>query len=109
MALLGRWLKPRNATDDGAPDPSEGCDRIAACAPRNRATIHGRVTNVREDGTAFTATLVDGSGQVELVWPGRQSVAGLEEGVFVTAEGTIRIGKNGQMQILDPKFTALAK
>ena len=108
MGFLDRWRKGRGASGEGMPAPGVGCLQIAECAPRRHARIHGKVTAVADSSSSFAATLVDETGQIELVWSGRGPVGCIEIGSAVTAEGTVGTGRDGRARILDPKFTVMA-
>jgi amino acid transporter len=89
----------------------EGTEPIAALRWRSRAKIVGRVKSVRVQSLAEVPTLecvvVDGSGEaITLVFFGRRSIAGLQSGVELVAEGTV--GKHkGKLAVMNPLYELL--
>ena len=72
--------------------------------------VVGRVRSMRVQPwsgvQALECTLVDGSGAINIVFLGRRTVAGLEVGAKLTAEGMV--GKHdGRLAIINPSYELL--
>lgn len=101
-------IRRRTISDPGA---------AVACAgqlvDRQPATVAGCVRCItlppRQGMPVLVAELFDGDRSVNLVWIGRRRIAGIEPGVFLTAEGRIAKVKglptifNPTYQIVPPK------
>lgn len=85
-----------------------GLTTIAESAPRQPVTIGGIVTETTTKSGAnpqFRVRLTDGTGDATLLWNGRESIPGLEPGVFLEARGTLGAAPGGEAQIIDPKYS----
>jgi RecG-like helicase len=78
---------------------------------RSRARIRGRIRSLRVQPWADVATLecvvVDDTGGLTLVFLGRRSVAGIELGRTLVAEGMVGEAR-GYLSILNPEIELLA-
>jgi amino acid transporter len=89
-----------------------GTQPIAALRWRTRATVAGKVKSIRVrplgDGPTVECVLVDGSGEgITLVFLGRQSIAGVQNGTLLKAEGMV--GKHrGKLAIINPVYELLS-
>lgn len=54
-------------------------------------------------GTSFSCVLFDGTGEIGLLFLGRQSVPGFEVGTRCTVEGTARMG-SGRLVLWNPFY-----
>ena len=93
----------------GAPTPT-GVVPINQVAYRNRAVVQGRVRSVRmspiSGSPALMAELCDATGGVTLVFYGRRSIAGLEPGAPMRAEGMLG-EHNGHLAMANPIYELL--
>jgi hypothetical protein len=93
----------------GAPTPG-GVVPIAQVSYRNRAVVQGRVRSVRMSpiagSPALMAELCDSTGGVTLVFYGRRSIAGLEPGTPMRAEGMLG-EHNGHLAMANPLYQLL--
>jgi len=95
-------IRERTLSDPGA---------AVACAgelvERRPATVAGciRCTTIppRQSVPVLVAELFDGERSVNLVWVGRRHIAGIDPGVFLTAQGRIAKVK-GQPTIFNPTY-----
>ncbi len=74
---------------------------------RQRVVVGGRVRTVRVQPWAgvptFECTLIDATGALTVVFLGRRSVAGIEPGTYLKAEGTVG-SHGGRLAILNPAY-----
>jgi len=94
-------------------DPSvPGTAPISEIQWRSRVRVAGRVKTLRvqpwAQAQSLECTLVDGSGHaVTLVFMGRRSIAGIRNGTFLVAEGTV--GKHrDRLAIINPFYEILS-
>jgi amino acid transporter len=91
-------------------DPQGGSVPIARVAYRHRARVEGRVRSVRmspiSGSPAVMAELCDDTGGVTLVFYGRRSIAGLEPGAPMRAEGMLS-QHDGHLAIANPTYELL--
>jgi RecG-like helicase len=82
--------------------------RIAAVRPRHRVTVIGTVCSTAAEtlGTSpsLRCAIADGSGEIELIFLGRQRIAGLTPGRRCTAEGMACVYR-GDLVIWNPRYT----
>jgi amino acid transporter len=96
-----------------SPEPDgRGAVPIAHVSYRHRAVVEGKVRSVRvspmSGSPALTAELCDATGGVTLIFYGRRSVAGLEPGVPMRAEGML--GEHqGHLAMANPTFELLPR
>lgn len=88
----------------------EGATPIGDLVYRRRSRVVGRIRSMRlqpwSGVQALECTLVDGSGAINIVFLGRRTVAGLEVGSKLTAEGMV--GKHdGRLAIINPSYELL--
>jgi amino acid transporter len=93
----------------GTPAP-DGVVPISQVSYRNRAVVQGRVRSVRispiSGSPALMAELCDATGGVTLVFYGRRSIAGLEPGAPMRAEGMLG-EHNGHLAMANPVYQLL--
>jgi hypothetical protein len=74
-------------------------------------TVFGTIRSVtirpRAGTPALEAELFDGSGSVTLVWLGRRTIAGIEPGRQLRADGRITSGE-GRKLIYNPRYELVA-
>lgn len=100
--LENEEIRKRTISDPGA---------AVACAgklvERRAATVAGCVRCItmppRQGMPVLVAELFDGERSVNLVWIGRRRIAGIEPGVFLTAQGRIAMAK-GVPTIFNPTY-----
>ena len=78
---------------------------------RQRARVAGRVKSVSVQSSTVSPNLlcklVDPSGGLTLVFPGRRRVPGIEPGARLVAEGTVG-EQGGRLAIFSPDYELLA-
>lgn len=96
-------------------DGSDGTDpanqtvaqRAADARPRQRAVITGTIRWAgvvkMGPGAAYTCVLDDSSGEIDVVFVGRNSVAGLVPGACCTIEGTVN-ADGGRLVVWNPLY-----
>ena len=94
------------------PEALPGTKPIASLQWRSRVQIAGRVKSIRVQPLASVPTLecvlVDGSGEaITLVFLGRRSIAGLQSGTMLRAEGMVAKHK-GKLSIINPAYELLS-
>ncbi len=84
-----------------------GCTPVAQLPDRQRVTVAGVVRSVTlrpvEGVPALEAQLYDGSGTLDLLWLGRRTIAGIEPGRRLRAEGLVA-SVNGRRTIYNPRY-----
>lgn len=107
--FLRRLTPSRQAPEAELPtNPSTvGATPIAECPQRRRVRVAGMLRSVtvrpRGRAPALEAELDDGSDVVHLVWLGRRSIAGIEPGRLLVAEGLITV-QDGRKTIFNPRY-----
>ncbi len=85
---------------------------IGQVAYRDRAVVEGRVRSVRispiSGSPALMAELCDATGGVTLVFYGRRTIAGLEPGTSMRAEGVLG-QHNGHLAMANPTYVLLPR
>ena len=103
--------QPPESVADLALDISvEGTTALGEVSHRKRARVAGRVRTVSVQAwagvPAFECTLVDKSGALTIVFLGRRSVAGIEPGIQMAAEGMVG-SHRGRLAMLNPGYQLL--
>jgi hypothetical protein len=124
LEAMLRETGPENGSERLHPDPPPssgshaptgvlpGMEPIADLQWRTRVQVAGRVKSIRVQPLASIATLecvlVDGSGKaMTLVFLGRRSIAGINSGTVLRAEGMV--GKHkGKLAIINPAYELLS-
>jgi amino acid transporter len=94
-----------------AADAPAGSTPIARLRSRQRARVAGHLRSVRIQPasgiSSLEATIVDGSGQLLIVFQGRRLVPGIEPGARLLVEGMV--GERGRsLVMINPAYTILA-
>jgi amino acid transporter len=102
-----RLARLHSSLEEGKMIPMEGCTPIGELVYRQRSRIRGRVHSVRvqpwSSVQALECTVVDGTGAVNVVFLGRKTIAGLEVGTKITAEGMV--GKHdSRLAMINPSY-----
>jgi amino acid transporter len=111
-ATPSRPVAPVVRTSGPRSDPAQrpGPVPIGQVVHRQRAMVEGRVRSVRlspiSGSPALMAELCDDTGGVTLVFYGRRSIAGLEPGVPMRAEGMLG-QHNGHLAMANPLYELL--
>jgi hypothetical protein len=88
-----------------------GTTPIGAVQWRQRARVAGRVKSVSVQSSTVSPNLlcklVDPSGGLTLVFPGRRKVAGIEPGARLVAEGTVG-EQGGRLAMFSPSYELIA-
>ncbi|MGO4957304.1 OB-fold nucleic acid binding domain-containing protein [Luteococcus sp. Sow4_B9] len=111
MSMFSRSLRRFQAQDTPAENvaPDHTRSSIATVTPRRVAVVRGRVRSatVTPDGPRWLeATIDDGTGELVLIWMGRHSVLGVEQGRLMEVEGLVTRFQ-GRLAIYNPKYTLL--
>ncbi len=89
------------------PDAEVPVSRIADARPGDIARVHGTIGSILvEPGDAapgVTATIADDSGEIDAVFMGRRTIAGIEPGRVVTIQGRVAEGE-GRDHIFNPWY-----
>jgi hypothetical protein len=90
---------------------SGGTTPLGELVYRRRTRVAGRIRSVRVQPWSgvptLECTLVDASGAVNLVFLGRRSIAGIDPGARLGAEGMVG-QHNGKLAIINPAYELLA-
>ncbi len=100
--------------DEGPPSApvtdQRGVTPLGGARWRQRVTVQGRVTTLRAapagTGVMLEVVVTDDTGAVSLVFNGRRSIAGLELGTTIRAEGILARYK-GRLALYNPVYTLL--
>ncbi len=115
---LRRWLRRLISSDVQleseelvAQAVESGATPIGQLIDRQRVTVQGTISvitlNPSQRHGWLEADLTDGSGSVTLVWMGRRTIAGVEPGRRLRAEGLVN--RNGVNAVIyNPKYRLLA-
>jgi len=91
--------------------PFVGTTPIGQVQWRQRARVAGRVKSVSVQPSSVSPSLlcklVDPSGGLTLVFPGRRRVAGIEPGARLVAEGTVG-EQGGRLAMFSPDYELIA-
>jgi hypothetical protein len=91
--------------------PSMGTTPIGQVQWRQRARVAGRVKSVSVQPSTVSPSLlcklVDPTGGLTLVFPGRRKVAGIEPGARLVAEGTVG-EQGGRLAMFSPDYELIA-
>lgn len=84
-----------------------GATPIRECGERHRVSIAGTLRTVtlqpRGGVTSLEAELYDGSGVIDLIWLGRRTIAGIEPGRMLRAQGLVTV-QDGRKVMFNPKY-----
>ena len=99
-----RWARPAAA----APETRPTVTLIADLRPQSRVAVQGMIrsagTVTLGSGPAYHFTLVDGSGELDVLFLGRSHVAGLQPSTRIVAEGTLG-SYDGKLALWNPRYT----
>ncbi len=97
----------RVASAEGEGGPTVGVTAIGDVRWRQRVRVTGRVETLRVQPLAgspvLECTVVDETGGISLLFLGRRSLAGLDIGASLTAEGMV-IEQRGRLAIINPLY-----
>jgi hypothetical protein len=116
MALLGRLIDRLSRPVEDL--RAENCRlwaeqipntiRIEQVRPRERSRVAGIIRNLRidprEGSGSVKATITDGTGHMVAKWLGRATLSGIKPGAGLVMEGTVGIGADGEMVVLNPDY-----
>ncbi|MDC4233189.1 DNA-binding protein [Actinomyces sp. B33] len=95
------------AEDEDRSRRNRGTIPIAEVADRQRVTLFGSLLSMTfppaSAPAVLVATLYDGTGSIELRWPGRTHIPGLSVGVHIEVEGTAGF-QGDQLVIVNPLY-----
>lgn len=81
--------------------------QIASADPRRRLIVSGTVvfteTISASEGKTYRCVITDGTGEVDLLFVGREDIPGLNAGAACTAEGTLG-REGGRLIIWNPAY-----
>lgn len=110
IARLGRLLRRREAEPPAVED-SVGAEPLNRCADRSRVVLCGRISSTGvgrgSGGGWLEAKVDDGTGTVTLIWMGRRTIPGVEEGRRIRVMG--RLTRRGDdMVVYNPDYQLLS-
>ncbi|QPK82210.1 DNA-binding protein [Schaalia sp. ZJ405] len=113
--MVRRWNEdPRiidEAEDEDRTRSSRGTTAIRQVRDRQHATLFGSVLSMTYPPAGSTlslaATLYDGTGSIELRWPGRRDIPGLSVGAHLEVEGTAGF-QGDHLVIINPAYRIIA-
>jgi hypothetical protein len=90
-----------------APEAGPVFTTIASLRPHAAAAVQGMIrsagTVLVNGGQAYHFTLVDGSGELDVLFPGRSEMAGLLPSARIIAEGTVG-SYDGKLALWNPRY-----
>jgi hypothetical protein len=102
-----RWLGPPKQLAAAAPETPPAITVIADLRPQCRAAVYGMIrsagTVIVGSGLAYHFTLVDGSGELDVLFLGRSHMAGLQPSTRIIAEGTVG-SYDGKLALWNPRY-----
>ncbi|WP_340557159.1 OB-fold nucleic acid binding domain-containing protein [Streptomyces sp. GSL17-111] len=97
----------RQQDEQAAEEALRGCTKICDCGDRQIVKVTGTLRTVtlrpRAGMPALEAELFDGSDSLDVVWLGRQAIAGIEPGRTLIASGRIAMNR-GRRVLFNPKY-----
>ena len=100
------------ADEEQASQRSRGTVPIKEVQARQQVSISGvlqSITYAPLDAPArLVATLYDGTGTIEIRWPGRRSIPGISVGQHLELRGTVTLQRD-HLAIVDPLYRLLGK
>ena len=101
------WLRPPGPSAAAAPETRPAITVIADLRPRSRVAVQGMIrsagTVIVGSGLAYHFTLVDGSGELDVLLVGRSDMARLQPSARITAEGTVG-SYDGKLALWNPSY-----
>jgi hypothetical protein len=80
---------------------------IASLRPQSEVIVHGMIRSVGTvllgSGPACHFTLVDGSGELDVLFPGRSDLAGLQPSTRIIADGSVG-SYRGKLALWNPRY-----
>lgn len=102
-----KWLRPPGPRTTAMPEPEPAVTVIADLRLQSKAAVEGMIrsagTVTLGSGTAYHFTLVDGSGELDVLFVGRPDVAGLQPSTRIIAEGTVG-SYGGKLALWNPRY-----
>ena len=99
------------AADEVRSGSRRGTTPICEVRNRQRVTLYGSLLSMTFPPAGaeqvLIATLYDGTGSIELRWPGRRSIPGLSVGEHIEVEGTAGI-QGDHLTIINPLYRIIA-
>jgi hypothetical protein len=88
-----RWLRPPEPTAASAPETPPAITLIGDLRPQSRVAVQGMIRSAGTvnlgSGLAYHFTLVDGSGELDVLFSGRSDMPALQPSTRIIAEGTL--------------------
>ena len=101
------WLFAPKLPVAAAPQIPPAITTIADVRPQRRAAVYGMIraagTVTVGSGLAYHFTLVDGSGELDVLFLGRSHMAGLQPSTRIIAEGTVG-SYDGKLAMWNPRY-----
>ncbi|HEX2850818.1 MAG TPA: amino acid permease [Acidimicrobiales bacterium] len=93
-------------------EPIEGTIPITGATYRSQVRLGGRIQSLRvqpmSNVPSLEVRIVDGTGTIVVVFPGRRSIAGVKTGARLVVEG--RVGQqHGRLAMINPAYELLAQ
>jgi RecG-like helicase len=101
------WLRPTGPSATASPETRPTITVIADVRPQSRVVVQGMIRSAGTvtvgSGPAFHFTLVDGSGELDVLFLGRSHMRGLQPSTRIIAEG--RAGSHdGKLALWNPRY-----
>lgn len=116
LAEISEHLETDSRQEDEASDEDRTRSRrgtvpICDVGDRQRVTLFGSLLSMTFPPSGaeqvLIATLYDGTGSIELRWPGRAAIPGLSVGEHIEVEGTVGI-QGDHLTIINPLYRIIA-
>ena len=113
--IAERWEFDSRQADEAADEDltrqRRGTIAIREVTNRQRVTLFGTLLSMTYPAegteTVLIATLYDGTGSMELRWPGRRSIPGLSVGEHIEVEGTAGM-QGDHLTIINPLYRIIS-
>lgn len=113
--IAERWEFDSRQADEAADEDRtrerRGTIAIREVRNRQRVTLFGSLLSMtypaKTGEAVLIATLYDGTGSMELRWPGRRSIPGLSVGEHIEVEGTAGL-QGDHLVIVNPLYRIIA-
>jgi hypothetical protein len=90
-----------------APEAASAITEIGSLRPQSRVAVQGMVRSVGtvlvSGGAAYHFTLVDGSGELDVLFLARPDIEGLQPSTRIIAAGTVG-SYGGKLALWDPSY-----
>lgn len=102
-----RWLRPPWPPASPPPETAPAITVIADLRPQSQVSVQGMIRSAGTvtvgGGLAYHFTLVDGSGELDVLFLGRSRMAGLQPSTRIIAKGTVG-SYDGKLALWNPRY-----